>query len=220
MVPGRRSVKESAVQGGLLVIRPNLATFELYKEILMEGDYDPETGWGNSKGLKFGGFYGAAQIQGLCSYFFGHVRPETAVELNRCNINSMVDSPYANEKGHEGKCREPIKCEDCRLTNMSDILAVHYTVCRKPWKCNDNTAKEKEIRRLCGAFHNEWFLYRHEMETAWANRVGVYNTTAVRLGREWVPGEGQKTFCDGKGPDMYTPILYPDQSDKGPFLHK
>jgi len=202
MLPGSRATHQTAVQGGFLVVRPNVTQFEMYREIILEGDYQPADGWGSSKGLRFGSFYGAPQIQGLCTYFFGHVRPGYSVELNRCRINNMADGPYATEKGHEGECRTQEKeCEDCQKTNLSDIILAHYTICTKPWWCREPK------KDLCGDMLNEWHMYRFELEGKWSREYESYNTTAARLGSLWDGKKGRDTFCRGEG--RYTPIQYP-----------
>jgi len=84
-------------------------------------------------------------MQGLMAYFYDHVRPNTAVELNSCRYNHMgMDNLYrahpnfmpVKYKSDVGKCRsQRPDCEDCTLTNTSLIYNVHYTQCRKPWNC-------------------------------------------------------------------------------------
>lgn len=215
MIPKIRKTHESAVQGGFLVIRPSLDLYEQYREVVLEGDYEPGTGWGHSKGMRFGGFYGAPQIQGITTYFFGHIMPNTTVELNRCRINSMADNPTFVTKGDKfGLCltgHNKTDCVDCRDTNITDIMSIHFTVCQKPWYCPWITAEPGGS--LCKNFHDQWYQYRHELEMSWAERSGSLNTTATRLGLEWAPGKGRKIFCgraDGGG-GAYTPIQYPEK---------
>lgn len=87
-----------------------------------------------------------AVTQGLIAYYYDHIRPGTAVELNQCRYNHMgVDILCRNLPGCQsgrtpgyGHCRNGLpkgQCEDCMVTPMSDIYSVHYTMCRKPWQC-------------------------------------------------------------------------------------
>ncbi|EED92678.1 predicted protein [Thalassiosira pseudonana CCMP1335] len=109
----------AGVQGGFLVVRPSEATFDEYIDIVLEGNYIEGRGWGG----KYGYFFGGMQIQGICAYYYGEDKhPETGVELNRCRINSMVDSPYfsKDDKKKPGECRDGVDgCEDCRNSDLS-----------------------------------------------------------------------------------------------------
>ena len=107
----------AGVQGGFLMVRPSEAVFDEYIDLVLEGNYVEGRGWGG----KYGYFFGGAQVQGICAYYYAGLHPERGVELNRCRINSMVDSPFF-EKGSKGeaKCRDGREqCEDCRETNLS-----------------------------------------------------------------------------------------------------
>ena len=39
-------------------------------------------------------FFGGAQVQGIGAYYYFGLHPDVGVELNRCRINSMVDSLF------------------------------------------------------------------------------------------------------------------------------
>ena len=109
--------ENAGVQGGFLMVRPSEAVFDEYIDLVLEGNYVEGRGWGG----KYGYFFGGAQIQGICAYYYAGLHPERGVELNRCRINSMVDSPFfaSGSKG-EGKCRDGREqCEDCRETNLA-----------------------------------------------------------------------------------------------------
>jgi hypothetical protein len=123
-----KDVRKYGIQGGFFVVRPDAQVFTELCDIILEGDYTSRNGW---KGLKYGGAWGGAQIQGLLSYYYGHVRPTTAVELNRCIYNTMVD----DDPLFRGSCRTAEKfCEDCRKTPLSEMKTVHLTTCYKPWQ--------------------------------------------------------------------------------------
>lgn len=117
------------VQGGFYAVRPNRTVFEQMISILREGQYSSDKGWAYQG---YGGFWGAAQIQGFLSYFYGEVQPQYAVEMDRCRINTMItDDPYFKD----GKtCRTGEKtCQDCRETPLDEMISVHMTTCWKPW---------------------------------------------------------------------------------------
>ena len=78
------------VQGGFLIVRPNITEFNKYLHILKhDTTYKKNIGWGGKKGttangimsyqkdkkmdkkLTWGGYYGDSNFQGLVSYFYG-----------------------------------------------------------------------------------------------------------------------------------------------------
>lgn len=220
MTAGRRQVHQIGIQGGFIIVKPNLEHFEEYRQIIMEGNYTVDHGWGDK--LAYGGYYGAAQIQGLCSYFYGHVRPNTAVELNRCVYNAMVDSPIDDSAG--GKCRtlqSPEQCENCRNTNFSLIKTAHLTLCQKPWWCNgcenhslahrENSLGGTEAYPLCVQMHREWFKTRYELETLWSSQDESYKNITHLL--PLPTGDTEVTtfgFCF-QGRIAYIPMKFPQQ---------
>ena len=117
---------QSGVQGGFLVVRPNQTVFQTALDTILEGNYSSTHGWGGPT-LRYGGYYGAAQIQGLLPFLYGHLFPGTSVELNRCIYNTMADDP--NDRN--GECFTPApdgSCEDCRETNISLVKTAHFTL--------------------------------------------------------------------------------------------
>lgn len=200
---GHRKPHETSIQGGFMVVRPNNTVFQEYVDIILEGTYEPGYGWGAPK-LRFGGTYGSAQIQGIVSYYYGHVHPGTAVELNRCIYNTMVDKPTDKE----GKCLSPTAdgyCEDCRKTNISDVVSTHYTVCQKPWWCPDGGSR----KNLCQQTHHAWFKIRYDLEMERKKADPSYRIAAVvprTQQKPWVVN-GNWSFCDG--PDGYIKMTMP-----------
>ena len=183
----------AGVQGGFLMVRPSEKVFEEYIDLVLEGNYIEGRGWGG----KYGYFFGGAQVQGICAYYYSGLHPEEGVELNRCRINSMVDSPYF-EKGSsgEGKCRDGReKCDDCRTTDVLDILSSHFTICGKPWLCSPNGEK------LCQKLHGEWFRIRRDFEKTRAD--GMSNVPAVEGSFKPEIFHG---YCTGHGQSQYIPI--------------
>jgi hypothetical protein len=143
-----------AVQGGFVVVRPSLDHFRRYIDFIMQANYTPgrgpNSGWG---GLGYGGFQGAMAYQGVLAYFYDHIYPGHAVELDVCRWNQVVaDVIYRGPDRMElnGTCRqyphesngdfvtntpENGRCYDCRVLPISETRTVHYTACKKPWEC-------------------------------------------------------------------------------------
>jgi hypothetical protein len=223
---GQRKVHQIGVQGGFIIVKPNLNYFEEYRQIIIEGNYTVAYGWGDK--LAYGGFYGAAQIQGLCSYFFGHVRPGTAVELNRCVYNSMADNPRSMETNYPiCQTMQPLEeCEDCRLTDVSHVKTAHLTVCQKPWWCaafdghpeqtRVNSLGGKEAYPLCIKMHHAWFKFRQELEYLWSSHDEGY-AGRISKATEKYPVETPQAvsttlgFCGGMKTRnaAYAPMKFP-----------
>lgn len=175
------------VQGGFFVVRPNQELFQQLVDVVLEGDYERGTGWGKKR---YGGFWGAAQIQGFLSYFFGEIRPQGAVELNRCIYNSMID----DDPMYKDTCRTGEEtCEDCRERPLDEIKTVHLTTCWKPWHVSTflsplfNSEKSfpsqpglrarkcptlnKPHPPRCKEVHRAWFDFRQSLERSWGYEV-------------------------------------------------
>lgn len=89
------NAKYPPVQGGVLVIKPSMRTFEEFRVIIRKGNHGPD-GW---EGSHIGNFWGGQTIQGIMPYYYNIIKPEQGLELNRCVYNCMVDNPYrANTK--------------------------------------------------------------------------------------------------------------------------
>jgi hypothetical protein len=133
-------------QAGFLVARRSPEVLKELVDIIREGNYTEGWGWKAGWGEKgYGGYVGARAMQGLIAYFYDHIRPNTAVELNQCRYNHMGmdvrynDHPnFALKFGRKNQCRNNNPddiCEDCMHTDFEKIYSVHYTKCRKPWQC-------------------------------------------------------------------------------------
>ena len=127
---GTNSMKKPehhGVQGGFWIVRPNQSAFEEYCHLIREGNFS--AGWFDDD-TKYPGFYGAAMIQGLVGWFYGHQHPGQAVELDRCLFNNMADDPWDEESA---SCNIPFdpECTDCRQKNFSDVYSFHFTFCCK-----------------------------------------------------------------------------------------
>ena len=126
-------------QGGFLVIRPSMETFEEFRAIIKKGDHTGGGGWGGSH---IGNFWGGQTIQGIIPYFYHSIHPDRGMEVNGCIYNSMVTNPYRpyKEESTPKKCLNKQKtCEDCRLTKFEDVASAHYTICQKPWTCTKHS---------------------------------------------------------------------------------
>lgn len=124
------------IQGGLLVFRPSLETYQDFQQILRQGDFRNGTGWGGVVGP----FYGAMTIQGILPYYYDFLKGgNKSVELNRCVYNNMADNPRNRKTVDDvvhGKCMTGKRdCEDCRTRPAEDIFNFHFTCCMKPWWC-------------------------------------------------------------------------------------
>jgi hypothetical protein len=187
------------VQGGFLVLRPDLAVYEEFRDIVRKGDFQLGKGWG---GL-VGPFHGSMTFQGLIPYYYNVLHPGHAIELNRCIYNQMCDNPRTGKTINDvvsGTCRVgTTECEDCRSRPIQDVVTTHFTLCQKPWWCLPHT-EGKIQHRLCRKLTHEWYKVRSELEESW--------------GRS---GQGPGTFdtdqfygyCKGIGKDGYIPIEMP-----------
>lgn len=189
------------VQGGFIVIRPSMQTFQDFKDIIQEGHYTEHGGWGD-KG--FGPFYGAMTFQGIIPYYYDAVKPGTAVELNRCLYNSMADNPRDKRTVNNvvsGNCVDGRKnCEDCREREVKDIFTAHFTLCQKPWHCLKHS-KDRLQDRLCRKLFHEWYRIRADFE-----KPSVAENIKVGKG-EYEP-EHFRGFCKSGGKKGYLPLNF------------
>lgn len=183
-------------QGGFFMIKPSLGVYNEFVSIVKEGDYHTKGGWGK----KVGPFYGGMTIQGLLPYYYEHLHPGHAVELNRCVYNNMSDNPMLERKNGEKRCRtDQDACEDCRFRRKEDVATFHFTICQKPWSCL-KYQHQKDTFQLCREMNHEWYVYRSELEQSWG-----------RSGR----GEGELKadhylgYCRHGGASGYIPIALP-----------
>jgi hypothetical protein len=201
--------KYAGVQGGFLIVRPDENVFAEYIHLVLQGNYIEGKGWGG----KYGYFYGGAQVQGICSYYFGEIHPDKGVELNRCRINQMVDAPrFDKDDDGENKCRDGREqCEDCRETDLNDIYSAHFTICGKPWHCvvDKNSSSQQQPQSLCSKLHSEWFRIRRSYEES---RGGGGDNVVEQLRRLLPKLEGSyrpeiyRGYCERAGEGGYLPL--------------
>jgi len=215
-----------AVQGGFFALKPNIRLYRRLIHTIQRGDFNMRSGW-NSK--QYGGYYGAPQVQGMLSYFYGeHFKQGGAVELNPCVYNSMVSFPPHTK---DGRCRyyanEPAaiapadknagtttvddtvddsvvshrKCQSCSNMTMSELHSTHYTVCYKPWAC----PRHKFFGQLCKDTHKAWFTMRRELELSWGQELPTTDH-----------GWNQNTtlgYCKNQRSTGYIPMKLPTTTD-------
>ncbi|KAL7574213.1 hypothetical protein ACA910_012470 [Epithemia clementina (nom. ined.)] len=193
MVSPSRKIKP--MQGGFLLIRPNLNVYEEMRSILKKGDYRRSGGWAG----KTGKYWGGHTIQGLLPYYYlllhGGGENATAVELNRCIYNNMAPNP----KTVDGLCfvKDQEPCRDCRQQPIATVRSTHFTVCQKPWHC-----QRSQDRPQCRNFHHEWFRIRSEMEQSWG-RSGLGSSG------KWSDSKHFFGYCTRRGSRGYEPIQRP-----------
>jgi hypothetical protein len=160
------SRKYKPVQGGFLVLRPDMDVYKEFVNIIKVGDFRGKSGWGGVVGP----FYGSMTFQGIIPYFYDYLHPNQAVELNRCVYNQMADNPQDKRTVNDipqGRCRtNQEECEDCRNRPVEEVVTAHFTLCQKPWLClpqNNDIIQQ----RLCRKMHHEWHRIRADLEQTW-----------------------------------------------------
>ncbi|ETO23990.1 hypothetical protein RFI_13169 [Reticulomyxa filosa] len=127
------------MNGGFLVVRPNMQDYNNIIDILLEGDFRNDgTAW---RGSNVAWTYGGRTIQGVVPYYYFQVRPDMHVELPRCKYNNMAE------------------IERCRRWYIEDVLINHFTWCQKPWTCADQDVI------ICQHFTQKWWKFHRQLET-------------------------------------------------------
>jgi hypothetical protein len=171
-------------QGGFLIVKPSIETFEEFKAIIRKGDHGSK-GWG---GTGIGNFWGGTTIQGIIPYFYYSIHPGASMEMDRCIYNFMADNPY---RPNTLKCiNGEATCQDCRVQDPELIKSAHFTICQKPWTC---TIFDNPRNRIpCSAIHKKWFTLRDEYEKSLgiSSNYRVLDTShVVSLGMCKSPGD-------------------------------
>lgn len=130
------------VQGGFLVLRPDMAVYDEFVQIIKLGDFRRSGGWGGVVGP----FYGSMTFQGIMPYYYDYLHMHQAVELNRCIYNQMADNPKDKRTVNDipqGRCRTNQEtCEDCRSRSLEDVATVHFTLCQSKYEFSACPSKE------------------------------------------------------------------------------
>jgi hypothetical protein len=215
VVPGKWP---AGYQAGFLVARRDPSIADEMIQIIKTGNYSEGWGYGHGWGnLGYGGWVGAMAMQGLFAYYYDHVRPNNAVELNRCSYNHMgMDVRYKGKKCRNGQD----ECQDCRETNMADIYSMHYTMCRKPWLCQATGAKggkkpngggrgsalNTDVVNVehCLLMAQQWHALRSDLESS------LYNLTMDDSIKSGSTGSYRRDIfqghCQDDGAEHYLPI--------------
>lgn len=193
--------KVKPAQGGFIVARPSRVIYDDILDIVREGDFHDNYGWGNQTGI----FWGSMTFQGLIPYYFLFKKPGHSVELNWCIHNNMV-SPAFEEDIRQGETKARCytnedACEDCQKRPISDLYSVHFTNCQKPWKCSRHAGRTPG-NLLCRQMDHAWYKVRSEMEQSWG-RSGHGNGVA------WKDGSHYFGYCHGYFPKSYELIQPP-----------
>lgn len=137
------------IQGGFILLKPDMQVFEDIMDIIREGDFRPGTGWG---GTEIGYGYGGPTFQGTLPYYFQSVknmaRSPQYYEVDNCVYNVM-DELKGRHKG------DP----DC-ATSVKDIKIYHFTFCQKPWTCSGTST----ARPACKFATDEWWRFSRQVE--------------------------------------------------------
>lgn len=196
-------------QAGFIVGRRNPKVFDEIVKVIKEGNYTE--GWGYTcgwGGKGYGGYVGAMAMQGLMGYYYDHIRPNTAVELNQCRYNHMgldvrYNAPpnFNRRYGKKGQCRNNNPddiCEDCMVTESDKIYSAHYTQCRKPWACIGTaepggrkpggaraSAINSDVAHLdhCMMLLEKWHLVRLDLENKLFELTGDTTIREASIGK-------------------------------------
>jgi len=184
--------KYAPVQGGFLVIKPSMQTFEEFRAIIRKGNHGP-AGW---EGSHIGNFWGGQTIQGIlpyctCSYicfsltllsltFLVSLYPLVSLSLRSptpdldynilkpgaaLELNRCVYNCMVDNpyQANTKICQDgQPTCQDCRLQTPEKVSSAHFTICQKPWTCTKHTNPRN--KDLCQVLHARWFALRDEFE--------------------------------------------------------
>lgn len=159
---------KNGVQGAFFIVKPSQERFNDIVRVLKETEYyGGNLGWARQH---FGGYWGAAQIQGFLSYYY-YIHSDWALELDHCIYNTLGqdirylswrDFQAANSPANNSTCRTgEQECDDCAVTPSGDIFVGHLSSCLKPWWCR-RTLVEPETP-VCAFMQQSWFELRHNV---------------------------------------------------------
>eukprot|EP01083_Nonionella_stella_P025375 69869_1 len=131
---------QEVMNGGFLVVRPNMTHYKAMYALIKEGDFRPGSAW---KGSHIGWCYGGRTIQGIVPYYYFGVlgKGNDDVELDRCVYNNMVE------------------IEKCRQYEYKTVINNHFTWCQKPWYCS-----YQHHQPLCIQFNKQWWKTSRKVE--------------------------------------------------------
>ena len=127
------------VNGGWLLITPSTKTYNALFEVLRQGDFRANQGWG---GTGIGWWWGGRTIQGVLAYYYKHRAPTSASEaVDFCTYNMMHP-------------------KNCTNYTFDTVQTAHFTLCQKPWKCIRKTEEH------CQSMTAAWWAARMSLESA------------------------------------------------------
>ena len=94
------------LNGGFLLIKPNMEDYNKMYEYIIEGDFRGGKGW---KGSGIGWCYGGRTLQGILPFYYFKIKPNNHLELKRCKYNNMVE------------------IDKCRKWEYNDVAINHFT---------------------------------------------------------------------------------------------
>lgn len=166
------------IQGGMLILRPNPAVLDEFIGIIKEGDFLPGRGWGpEGWGGSRVGSGASDRFQGIVSFYYSGLHPNTGVDLHPCYYYSNAAPP----RSKSGRCTTTEStCEDCRRTNFSDVFSFHFGGCLKPWECPFPDAVYDPFQDrgdACLLYHHAWHRTRYEFEKSHSSIAPSFNQT-------------------------------------------
>ena len=195
----------------LLVLEPNQSVFDDLASLLLAGQYDAVSGWGQVG--SFVGYPKAKLSSGLLPYYFEHVRGNehnAAVELSGCVYANKNDEPHVRMADKSEVCRDGTSnCVDCRARAFEDIRVAIMTVCRSPWTCFFHQQQREEIKH-CRWFHSTWFAFRKELEEQKRDLFPTVDSSGGYFPKHY------HGYCSRQGFVGYTPMGKVDITTRGP----
>eukprot|EP00526_Cylindrotheca_closterium_P015365 CAMPEP_0113640244 /NCGR_PEP_ID=MMETSP0017_2-20120614/21119_1 /TAXON_ID=2856 /ORGANISM="Cylindrotheca closterium" /LENGTH=246 /DNA_ID=CAMNT_0000551511 /DNA_START=69 /DNA_END=809 /DNA_ORIENTATION=+ /assembly_acc=CAM_ASM_000147 len=174
------------LQGGFIMVRPNITTLETLVNMVRSGKYynakgnqKRQGGWFRSG--YFSHIWGSMTIQGLLAYYYSDVAQDTSIELNRCRFNQIAENPRRSSFDKRGKyprgtpissnagfkdtdCRDRpgTDCDDvqCQKWPFEESFIFHFTYCKTPTKCGDVSWNETYKDHQCNLMYRKWFDVR------------------------------------------------------------
>lgn len=195
----------------LLVLEPKQSVFDDLVNLLLAGQYDAVSGWGQVG--SFVGYPKAKLSSGLLPYYFEHVRGNehnAAVELSGCVYANKNDEPHVRMADKSEVCRDGTSnCVDCRARPFEDIRVAIMTVCRSPWTCFFHQQQREEIKH-CRWFHSTWFAFRKELEEQKRDLFPTVDSSGGYFPKHY------HGYCSRQGFVGYTPMGKVDITTRGP----
>jgi len=222
VTPEKRNV---GISPNLVVLKPSQTIYNEFMNILKEGDYRRDSGWGGSG---IGGFLGDMTTRGILAYYYDILHPSNGIEVNHCRYNNMASNPYIRMNGST-VCRngneKPPNCQDCRNRSIqsSDISVMNMSTCRDPWNCYHHSETTDSLR-LCRNMHSFWFQTRRELENAWKEHGGGgkfgYVPSILAPAQDRIRPNHFLGYCAGSGKNHYIPMAAPGKElvENGPAL--